>query len=88
MKTVIHTEIIPGDPDSDLLSDLGYDVKITDFDPYQLVLDFNFANPYSISTGVKPDTIQISIVDTSWFLSRDTLLQIPPSRVLTKTIPR
>ena len=54
---------------------------ITDFTAQKLILQVEFENPVSISTGQSPDYLTLKIVDPNWFISQSSYASIQPGRI-------
>ena len=48
---------------------LGFDYEIESYDEYSIQLKIKFANPLSVSLGLKPDILAISFPEPSLFRS-------------------
>ena len=51
---------------------IQYSLKIKSWTSELLTLNFNFEDPYTMSRGVKNDTVYISFKNPKWFVSAVT----------------
>ena len=70
------------------MSKLGFDVYIRSIQDDNMMLDFIFDNPLSISIGKRPDIMNIKFVEPSLFISKETGKALPAETLISKTIPK
>lgn len=89
LSSLLRVEVARGDDDTSARpSELGFDVKIEDYDERSVELKFEFENPLSVSIGDEPDTLVIEFVENELFTSRETGKSLAPHSIVAQIIPK
>ena len=88
LEKFIKVELIRGSNDSAPIDDFEFSVKLHSFTEKELVLQFKFANPLSISIGQVAELTRVTLLNTALFYSSESGKTIEEGRVLQTSIPR
>ena len=80
--------MIPGSNDSASVEDFDFSVEVTKFEPRELNIKFEFANPLAISIGKVPDIIRATVIKPDLFSSKDSGKTVKNGTSLEIAMPR
>ena len=81
--------ILRGDEETSApLSNLTFNSSVSLFDEDTMLISFAFDLPLQVSRGLKPDILQITIIDPNLIVDKENGLAADPQKVITYEIPK